>query len=181
MIVALLGVPGSGKSVIARRLHDEHGFGRVRFGDPLRDMLRAGFQLTDEEIDGDASRHGQARFGGCTPHHMIVTLANQWARASVHTNLLCTEWRRRVDRLGGLILTDDLQRANEAEAVRDAGGIVVRVTRPGYRPMDNNSLARQSAIHSDIEIVNHKVDDLNSQTDRIVSIIRTAVGKRDAA
>lgn len=166
-IVALLGVSGSGKSIVSRRLLEDHAFTRLRFGDPIRDMLKAGFGLSDYDIDGQGRTISRGRFGGNTPGTLVQTLSHDWGRGSIHSAIWVNEWRRRAAALSGFVLADDLQRRNEADAVRAMGGIVVRVTRPDYIPMDENTLQRQSEIVEDIELINRGPDRLRALTDQL--------------
>jgi dephospho-CoA kinase len=45
-IVAILGVAGSGKTLVARHLVEAYGFQRTRFAGPLKNMLKVGLGLT---------------------------------------------------------------------------------------------------------------------------------------
>jgi hypothetical protein len=51
-IIGLAGLPGAGKSAAADRLIEKHGFERVKFSGPLKDMVRA-LGFNDREIEGD--------------------------------------------------------------------------------------------------------------------------------
>jgi hypothetical protein len=167
-VVALLGVSGSGKSIVARRLLHNHHFNRVRFGDAARDMLRSGFGLTDHDIDGPGRDRPRPELGGHTVLNLMHTLSHDWGRGGIHSDLWVHEWKRRIALLTGFVLSDDLQRANEAAAVRDAGGIVVRITRPGYVPAHEAALHRQARIVSDVELVNEGPEALAALADRFV-------------
>jgi hypothetical protein len=167
-VVALLGVAGSGKSIVTRRLLEAHGFTRLRFIDPVRDGLKAMFGLTDEVLDGYQRHRPQAIYGGRTIEEMMTTLG-RWGRRDVAEKSLCTEWRRRLGGLTGYVLADDVMRDIEAAAVRAAGGIVVRVTRPGWSPRDQIKAARLAAIPHDFELVNHGPQELAAATDQFLA------------
>jgi hypothetical protein len=173
-IVALLGVSGSGKSIVARRLLAS-GFQRVRFGDAARDMLSGGFGCTPHEIDGDQRNIPQTRFGGMTVQNLMQSLTHDWGRGGVHSDIWANEWRRRVSLLRPplpghkiLVLSDDLQRPNEAAAVREAGGIVVRITRPGYVPANPGAFHKQARITHDVELINEGPEKLVRVTETFV-------------
>lgn len=177
-IVALLGVGGSGKTVVARRLLAAN-FHRVRFADAARDMLSAGFGSSPHEIDGDQRDIQQARFGGHSTSSIMRSLIHDWGRSGVHSDIWVHEWRRRVGRIGvehgdAFVLTDDLRRPNEAAAVRDAGGVIVRITRPGYIPLTGaSSLHRQAEIKADIELINEGPDKLALLADQFLAGLAT--------
>jgi AAA domain-containing protein len=173
-VVALLGVSGSGKSVVARRLYEDFGFTRLRFGDAVRDMLKAGFNLSDDDLDGPARYKAHDRFGGCTINQLVQSLAGDWARGRIHSDMLVNEWRRRIAPLTGNIISDDLQRPNEAAAVRALGGIVVRVVRPGFVPAHVGSLQRLAHIQADLDIVNDDPKMLRAKVDDFVAALGVA-------
>jgi hypothetical protein len=54
------------------------------------------------------------------------------------------------------IIIDDVRFINEAEAIKDAGGIVVRIIRPGLTAMDHESEIEQSHIIADYTLINDK-------------------------
>ncbi len=177
-VVGLLGVSGSGKSVVARRLYEHHGLTRIRFGEPQRDMLRSGFGLTDAEIDGPDRLRPNDRLGGHTPQHLIHTLSHVWGRASIHSNLWVNEWSRRVGMVEGGVLADDIQRPNEADATRTAGGVVIRVTRRDYTPTNPQALQRLSMIQHDAEIINTgDLEELVVRTDEFVVQLNRALAQ----
>jgi hypothetical protein len=51
-IVVLTGSAGAGKTTVAKQLVADHGFKRVRFAGPLKEMMAA-LGLSEREIDGD--------------------------------------------------------------------------------------------------------------------------------
>ena len=51
------------------------------------------------------------------------------------------------------IIIDDVRFLNEAEAIRDAGGIVVRIIRPGLTAMDHESETEQKYIVADYTLI----------------------------
>jgi hypothetical protein len=176
-VIALLGVSGSGKSIVTRRLLNDHGFQRLRFTDPVRDMLHAGFGLTEDEIAGEPGKRPQDRFGNFSAMHLHRSLCEDWARMTVHSDLLVNEWERRLAPLDGFVLVDDLQRPNEAAAVRRAGGIVIHVDRPGWAPKGGSRKGMSATVHipHDLQLVNLGTDALASETDRLALQLRQVV------
>jgi hypothetical protein len=165
-VVALVGVPGSGKSIVARRLL-ERGYAQLRFADPVRDMLKAAFGLTDEDLEGPGRKRTYHRFGGRSPENLSWLLVDTWGRREVHSDLWVNEWRRRLHGMTGFVLTDDLQRMNEAAAVHDFGGLVVRVTRPDYRPSNPRALDWVAHVPHDVELMNNGPDSLAAAADEL--------------
>lgn len=147
------------------------GFQRVRFADPARDMLAAGFGLSADDIDGQSRERSQRRFGGNSVQFLMSSLIEEWGRRAVHTDLFNHEYRRRVEALASAaegpvsIVTEDVRRPGEAATIRDMGGIVVRITRPGYVPSSPHGAAKMAHIEADLEFVIRSPDMLIAQTD----------------
>jgi hypothetical protein len=65
-------------------------------------------------------------------------------------------WHAKVNALGGNIVVDDVRFLNEAEAIKDFGGKIIRVTRDtGIAPDGHVSETEMSQIQVDLEIENN--------------------------
>jgi hypothetical protein len=115
-------------------------------------MLEAGFGLTEADIDGPNRSKPQDRLGGRSPQSLLNSLSNDWGRGSVHRDLFTNAWAARAAAIGGLIYADDVQSIHEIEAVREMGGLIVQVTRPGHVP-PRGGVKLIGRAH-DIELVN---------------------------
>lgn len=139
-LVALCGTAGSGKSTAAAALTEapDAQWVRVKFADALKDMLRALYMaagLDHDEIEARIEGHLKETpcsiLRGQTPRHAMITLGTEWGRDLIAHDLWISIWRRRVNKwmdLGMNVVVDDLRFANEAAAVRDLGGTVVRIS-----------------------------------------------------
>lgn len=131
-IVAFTGLAGAGKSTAALHLVNHRGFERVRFAGPLKAMMAA-LGCTAAEIDGDHKELPCDLLGGKTPRWAMQTIGTEWGRKLIDSELWVRAWRAAVDRLpaGTPVVVDDCRFPNEAEAIRAAGGLLVRIERPG--------------------------------------------------
>lgn len=135
-LVAFTGPAGCGKSAAADTLAGE-GWRRVKFADPLKAMLRALYRFADVPDEGiDARIEGHLKeevdpvLMGVTPRSAMQTLGTEWGREAMHPDLWITLWKRRAWQLMDMgigVVVDDCRFANEAEAVRSLGGVVVRI------------------------------------------------------
>ena len=140
-IVALCGlagraVAGVGKSEVASYLEREWGFERVRFADPLKNMLRSLYRdagLDDETIErkleGDLKEQPCEVLRGKTPRQAMRWLGTEWGRDLIAPDFWTELWARRAFPHRNVVV-EDCRFDNEAEAVRRAGGLVVAVLRP---------------------------------------------------
>lgn len=131
-IIAFTGLAGSGKSTAAKHMVDVHGWTRVRFAGPLKAMMAA-LGLSPDEIEGHLKEVPCDLLGGKTPRYAMQTIGTDWAREMIAKDLWIRAWRAAIDRLpaGKNVVVDDCRFANEAEAVRVAGGHIIRICRSG--------------------------------------------------
>lgn len=155
IIIGLVGVAGSGKTIVARHLVERHGFERIRFAGPLKDMIKAGLGLSDEYLDGDKKNEPIPWAGNCTARHLMQTLGTEWGRRMVHSDIWVNRWRELArDGEGRRIIADDVRFPNEAAAVKSLNGGIWRVVRPGLVTMDHPSERAQRSIQEDFLINN---------------------------
>lgn len=139
ILLALTGSATSGKGLVARRLVQTHGFTATRFAEPIKRMLSVGLGLSEEQLDGDQKHAPIPEFGGLTPRHLMQTLGTEWGRRMVHSDVWISAWRKNAGSLPELVVVDDLRFPNEAMAIREMGGVIWRVVRPGVPVLDHAS------------------------------------------
>jgi hypothetical protein len=78
-------------------------------------------------------------------------------------------WHAKVNALGGKIVVDDIRFLNEAEAIKDFGGKIIRVTRDtGIEPDKHISEVEMSQIQVDAEIENNgTVEELYNKLEKL--------------
>jgi hypothetical protein len=146
--VPLIGIyspyPGAGKSTLAKFLRDKHCFRVVKMADPLKDMLRAylrsvGMSDSDIEnrIEGTKKHEVCSLLFGKTPRHAMQTLGTEWGRDCIGVEFwvqafLTKQFLLREE--DHPVVCDDMRFPNEYRAIRDSGGLLVRITRPGIEP-----------------------------------------------
>ncbi|MGW1859354.1 deoxynucleotide monophosphate kinase family protein [Streptomyces collinus] len=151
--IALLGKAGSGKDTVAAHLVAEHGYTRLAFADPLKDMaLEVNPFVT--WVAGEPIRlatlvnnHGWDRAKEMFPEirrtlqHMGQTVRERdrsfWIRALL----------RAAVQIRGPIVVTDVRYLNEYAAMQRAGFSTVRVTRPGA-----GLVGAAGAHHSETEL-----------------------------
>ncbi len=134
-VVALTGAAGSGKSTVADYLIQHYGYQRVKFADPLKKMLRC-LGLGEMHIEGALKESPIEWLDNRSPRYLMQTLGTEWGRHMVSRDIWVSIWRNTVDSWindvpDGKVVVDDCRFANEAEAVRELGGRIVALHRPG--------------------------------------------------
>lgn len=142
MLIGLTGYAGSGKSTVAEWL-EAKSFTRLKFADPLKNMIRsllrdAGvpYEEVDDYIEGRRKEHTTPLLGGRSPRWAMQTLGTEWGRNCMGEDFWVKAAMARYQR--GRVVFDDCRFQNEAEAIKDAGGIIVTIQRPGTGPVSDH-------------------------------------------
>ena len=143
-VVGLTGLKGCGKSTAAAALVRDFGFVEVCFADALKDACVAMFGWTREELDDPKGKEQTCEIWGVTRRKALQRVGTDLVRNTMPSafpelNLEGSFWvevmRHKIDRLihAGVsrIVVSDVRFDDEAALVRDLGGIVVRIMRPG--------------------------------------------------
>lgn len=130
-IIGLAGKIGAGKTTAAQYLVEKHGFERIRFAGPLKNMMLA-LGLTSDEVDGILKEQPCDLLGGKTPRFAMQTIGTEWGRDIIDEKLWIRAWRRAVETTtpGAWIVADDVRFPNETAIIRELGGVLIRVDRP---------------------------------------------------
>jgi len=139
LLIGMSGRKRSGKDTFAARLVAEHGFTRVAFADPMREMALAldpyvdlqGFRLS-ELIDAYGWELAKEQFPEV--RRTLQRLGTEAGRDVLGESLWVDAAMRKVDALraaGTPVVVTDVRFPNEAEAIDGAGGYLLRVERPG--------------------------------------------------
>ena len=169
-IIGIVGVAGSGKTLVARHLIEVAGYRRLAFAAPIKRMLKAGLGLSDEQLEGGHKQRPDPVVQSRTPRYLMQTLGTEWGRRIVGQDIWSQVWTRDAVAMGGLIVADDVRFANEADAIRALGGVVLRVHRPGLMVDQHASERAGRRIEEDELLVNATtIADLIRSVDALVS------------
>lgn len=130
-IIGFTGKMGCGKSTAAIELVN-NGFCLRKFAGTLKAMMFT-LGLTLEHIEGNLKELPCELLGGKTPRHAMQTIGTDWGRDMISPTLWIDVWKHHVNNLpfNRHVVVDDVRFDNEADAIRDMGGTVIRIGRPG--------------------------------------------------
>lgn len=151
-LVALSGAAGSGKTTAADYLIEHYGYHRIKFAEPIKDMLRA-IGLTHEQIEGRYKESPSYILCGRTPRYVMQTLGTEWGRDLIGVDLWVNLWQRRVtamaaERPDARFVVDDMRFPNELAAVQQLGGTRITVHRPTVSGLAGDHVS-ESALPAD--------------------------------
>lgn len=142
-VVALTGPAGSGKSTAADYLIRQHGYERVKFAGPLKAMATA-VGLSHEQIEGHLKETPSTLLCGKTPRNFMQLLGTQFGRHLINEGFWVNLFEHAAGDIldsGRRVVVDDCRFPNEAEAVRDLGGVIIKLVGRGGIAGDHASEA----------------------------------------
>lgn len=158
LTIGFCGLAGSGKSTAALRLVERHGFERRRFAGPLKAMIAA-LGLGHEEIEGQLKEVPSPLLCGRTPRQAMQWLGTEWGRNLIGEDFWTLAWETACGD-APLIVADDCRFANEADAIRRRGGIVIRIDCPWAVSSSGAGHASEAlAFEPDLVVSNHVAGD----------------------
>lgn len=147
MIVGVSGYAGAGKDSVARVLVERQGMARYAFADAIKAVLADIDPFVTELGEWDdrlseLDRPDPAQPGGIDWERVklssevrrLLQSLGVAARAHIHPDVWVDAVMRRIDAAGGDAVISDVRFPNEARAIKERGGIIWRVARPGVGP-----------------------------------------------
>ena len=141
MIIGICGLIGSGKDTIADYLQNIHQFRRESFAHTLKDAVAAVFGWDRELLEG-RTKESRAwreqvdpwwaeRLGmpNLTPRWVLQYWGTEVARKSFHDDIWIAALENKLRKTKDDIVISDCRFPNEIKAIKNAGGIVIRVVR----------------------------------------------------
>lgn len=141
MIIGICGFQGSGKDTIADYLQNIYGFKRDSFAATLKDAVAAVFGWDRELLEGrtresrswreqvDPWWANRLNMPDLTPRLVLQKWGTEVARKSWHDDIWIASLENKLSKAQNDIVITDVRFPNEIKAVRDAGGVVIRVVR----------------------------------------------------
>jgi hypothetical protein len=141
MIIGVVGLIGSGKDTIADYLQNIHQFRRESFAHTLKDAVASVFGWDRELLEGRTreSREWREqvdpwwsdRLGilGLTPRYVLQYWGTEVCRRGFHDDIWIASLENKLRKTHDDIVISDCRFPNEIRAIKDAGGVVIRVVR----------------------------------------------------
>lgn len=183
-IIAFCGPAGCGKTAAANYLIDHHGYIRLAFASPLKQMLRTlvemqgatkqeSFKMMFEDLKDVPTYY----LAGRTPRFAMQTLGSEW-RDLMDRNLWTKIWLNATEFVPKIVV-DDLRFTHEAATVHELGGKIIHIEREGFGPGAHTSENDYLNVVPDYYIGNN--GDLEHLHMTLYDAIPTLEGNRNAS
>lgn len=168
MLIGLTGPSGSHKTKAAKHLQRRYGFKRMHIGQPVKDAVQKGYNLTDEQIKGKGKDNPASQLGGHTPRSVLEghSLAlHTTAPAATSANARPKILKKLVK--GRSVVVDGVRSPVEEDMIRKMGGTIIRMDNgegsDPAKPMDK----MQEDVRADHKIDSSKgKDDITNNVDQ---------------
>ena len=138
-LIGLCGPKGVGKTTFAKQQDARV----LSFASPIKRMLKQ--ILPPGDWLGERKEDQLPDFPeGITARVMLQTLGTEWMRSTIDANGWVRAAMREAEyfmRMDGRVIFDDVRFANEAVAIRNAGGKVYRVVRKDFEASTDNHIS----------------------------------------
>ena len=141
MIIGICGLIGSGKDTIADYLQNIHQFRRESFAHTLKDAVSAIFGWDRELLEGRTRESREWReqvdpwwaerlgMPDLTPRWVLQYWGTEVARKGFHDDIWIASLENKLRKTHDDIVISDCRFPNEIKAIKNAGGVVIRVVR----------------------------------------------------
>lgn len=189
VIVGICGFAGSGKDTFAAMLAEQlHLLGisssRMSLADPMKQFCAQVFGFTYEQLWGSSEQRAVPNEHGVTPRRALQTLGTEWGRSLDEDVWVRHLVRRAMARSScKVVICPDVRFHNEAEVIRLAGGIVVKVVRGEKAKVKGGveghaSEVEQDSIVATCVVVNDgSLFDLGEKARDVAELVGKNVGK----
>jgi hypothetical protein len=151
-LIGITGKAGVGKDTLADYLVRQHGFHKYAFADPIKRACEAAFGFTpDQWGNREWKESPNVALAGGSPRAAQIAFGDgirDYVGVDVWINLMEREWRHgSVCRTSPQddcptvcckqfhMVVSDVRRENEAAAILELGGSIIRITRPSPSPI----------------------------------------------
>lgn len=130
-LIALAGLKGAGKTVVAKYLEEQKGYLRLPFAEPIKEMLKL-IGFSDDELYG-SRKECPTKFFGVSGREAMQSLGTEWGRHFIGEDMWVRVWDREYTKLDKIkkfwVVVEDLRFDNEAAIIRDNGGVIIKIVK----------------------------------------------------
>lgn len=178
LLIGLAGPARSGKDTVANYIvNNNDDFFPTSFAAPIRQFIADLLGITLEELEGVKDNYYEPL--DTTPRHMMQTLGTEWGREIVNPNIWIILGMQRVDgakQLGLSSVLSDIRFNNEADVIRENGGIMVHIRRSDAKKVSAHSSEIGVSVQKEDFVIDND-SSLNALYRQTETMLKYAKGK----
>lgn len=178
MLIGIAGRKFHGKDTIADYFINEHKYKKIAYADKLKTVCSILFGFTHEQLYGDKKEIND-EIWNITPRRAMQFLGTELIRKQMHKLIpdigeefwikcLINHIKQHPETK---FVVCDVRFPNEAQAIKDNGGIIIKVFRPGIPEDEHESESLFESIKEDYLVINDS--DKESLYSKIKDIIES--------
>lgn len=170
VLIGLIGRKQSGKDTFADYLVRTRGFKKHSFAEPVKQICQIMFHLETEQMHDPRLKEKVDERWGLSPRQMMQKVGTDMVRDMLGNDF----WVRHMDMRApaGNVIISDVRFRNEAQWVKDRGGVLIRIVDGTPHSDNHSSETEQLAIQEDILVMNNKTNGLETYHREIETIIK---------
>ena len=147
MLIGLIGLIGSGKGTAADYLVKDHGFVVESFASSVKDVCASIFGWERSMMEGDTIESRRWRetvdvwwenelgIKGFSPRMAMQLIGTDVMRDCFNDNIWILSLKKKLSSLSGDIVVSDVRFKNEANMIRESGGVLIRIVNEKTKPI----------------------------------------------
>ena len=138
MIIGLIGNKRVGKDTFADYLVEKYNFRKIAFADPIKNGVKILFDLSDEQLNGNLKEVIDKRWNR-TPRQILQEIGTDYCRKNYGEDIWIKRMKYELSKSKDTnIVISDIRFPNEAEAVREMGGYLIKIIRNNIEISDKH-------------------------------------------
>jgi len=177
ILIGITGKARSGKDTTADILSKRLGLIKYSFATPIKEAAKVMFGLTEEHVNGKLKEE-VIPWLGVSPRRIMQTLGTDWGRDIIRGDIWVQIAKRRFEELSecldnifhcGMVIPD-VRFENEADFVRENGGIVIHISRSSVQNVEQHRSEDGIEFkNGDIRIINDgSLEDLENTIESVI-------------
>lgn len=161
-LIGICGPAGSGKNTLAEGIAAMDVYFVYAFADPIKAGINAMFGWGPANWESREWKEQDQDWIGSSPRSLAQTLGTEWGRDIVDSEIWLKIAQQKFNRVnqtaqmqGGRIMglgmiIPDVRFNNEAQWIKDAGGVLFHVERPDIEEISENSHSSEGGINPEL-------------------------------
>ena len=171
MIIGLIGNKRTGKTTCSNFLVNDYDFKSIAFADPIKEAMKIAFDLNYEQLDGKLKEVVDERWG-LSPRQLFQKFGTDFARNVIGQDVWIRRMKIELSKMKNEnIVVSDIRFPNEAIAVKEMGGYLIKICRKGFEVDENSHISEKLIDKIDYDVLIENNDSMLIYHNNIQKIV----------